>query len=136
MLVVYFSNVSENTHRFVQKLEQPALRLPVRAGDVSPQVTEPYVLILPTYGGGRDHRAGPKPVIEFLNAEAIPNFLRGVVACGNTNFGPAYCIAGDIVATKCDVPVLHRLEIFGLPEDVLAVETAIEKLTETEPVTS
>ncbi|EUA90551.1 nrdI Flavodoxin like family protein [Mycobacterium ulcerans str. Harvey] len=45
--LVYFSSVSENTHRFVQKLGLPATRIPLH-GRI--EVDEPYVLILPTYG--------------------------------------------------------------------------------------
>ena len=54
--LVYFSSVSENTHRFVQKLELPAIRIPLKERI---QVDEPYVLVLPTYGGG--HANGPDP---------------------------------------------------------------------------
>ena len=48
--LVYFSSVSENTHRFVEKLGRPATRIPLH-GRI--EVDEPYVLVLPTYGGGR-----------------------------------------------------------------------------------
>ena len=48
--LVYFSSVSENTHRFVQKLGIPATRIPLHGGI---EVNQPYVLVLPTYGGGR-----------------------------------------------------------------------------------
>lgn len=41
--LVYFSSVSENTHRFVEKLELPAIRIPLRDRI---QVDEPYVLVL------------------------------------------------------------------------------------------
>ena len=54
--LVYFSSVSENTHRFVEKLELPAIRIPLH-GPI--EVDEPYVLVLPTYGGG--HANGPDP---------------------------------------------------------------------------
>lgn len=126
MQIVYFSNVSENTHRFVQKLDRPALRLPVRAGDPSLEVVDPYVLILPTYGGGREGGAVPKQVIQFLNDEGNRSLIRGVVSAGNTNFGSTFALAGDIVAQKCAVPVLYKFEILGTPEDVLAVQTALE----------
>ena len=51
--LVYFSSVSENTHRFVEKLGLPAIRIPLH-GRI--EVDEPYVLVLPTYGGGRATR--------------------------------------------------------------------------------
>lgn len=94
--LVYFSSVSENTHRFVQKLGIPATRIPLH-GRI--EVDEPYVLILPTYGGGRANPgldAGgyvPKQVIAFLNNDHNRAQLRGVIAAGNTNFGAEFCYA-------------------------------------------
>ena len=123
--LVYFSSVSENTHRFVQKLGQPAIRIPLKGAI---QVDEPYVLILPTYGGGRangpDPEAGsyvPKQVIAFLNNEHNRSLLRGVIAAGNTNFGAEFCYAGDVVSRKCGVPYLYRFELMGTVDDVEAV---------------
>lgn len=42
--LVYFSSVSENTHRFVEKLGLPAVRIPLH-GRI--EVADPYVLVLP-----------------------------------------------------------------------------------------
>ena len=125
--LVYFSSVSGNTHRFVEKLGTPAVRIPLHAKDEPLIVHEPYVLILPTYGGGPDTRAVPKQVIKFLNVEENRSHLRGVIAAGNTNFGEAYGIAGDIVARKCQVPFLYRFELFGTPDDVTAVHDGLEQ---------
>ena len=119
--LVYFSSVSENTHRFVEKLGIPATRIPLH-GRI--EVDEPYVLVLPTYGGGRvtpdvnDGGYVPKQVIAFLNNQHNRSLLRGVIAAGNTNFGEAYCIAGDIIAAKCRVPYLYGFELMGTTEDV------------------
>lgn len=133
MDVVYFSSTSENTHRFVQKLSHPSSRIPLRAGDPSLEVSEPYVLVIPTYGGGRDSGAVPKQVIRFLNNEQNRSLIRGIVAGGNTNFGETYCLAGDIISQKCHVPVLHRFEILGTSDDVSHVETEIQKLEKESP---
>jgi protein involved in ribonucleotide reduction len=126
--LVYFSSVSENTHRFVQKLQLPATRIPLH-GRI--RVDEAYVLVLPTYGGGRatpDLNAGgyvPKQVIAFLNDEHNRSLLRGVIAAGNTNFGAEYCYAGDVVSRKCDVPYLYRFELMGTEDDVAAVRAGL-----------
>jgi protein involved in ribonucleotide reduction len=130
MNLVYFSSVSENTHRFVKKLEIPALRIPLRAApETSALVTEPFILITPTYGGGSRKGADvPKQVIRFLNQESNRNLLRGVIASGNTNFGADFCRAGDVVAQKCAVPVLHRFELLGTTEDVHTVQSIMEKI--------
>jgi protein involved in ribonucleotide reduction len=126
--LVYFSSVSENTHRFVQKLGLEATRIPLR-GPI--QVDEPYVLVLPTYGGGHatpDINVGgyvPKQVIAFLNDEHNRSLLRGVIAAGNTNFGAEFCYAGDVVSRKCGVPYLYRFELMGTDEDVQAVRAGL-----------
>jgi protein involved in ribonucleotide reduction len=108
--LVYFSSVSENTHRFVQKLEwseDRVTRIPLH-GRI--EVDEPYVLILPTYGGGRatpDINNGgyvPKQVIAFLNNEHNRSLIRGVIAAGNNNFGTEFAYAGNVISRKCAVP--------------------------------
>ena len=126
--LVYFSSVSENTHRFVQKLNLPALRIPLH-DDI--EVDDPYVLVLPTYGGG--HRrpdvtdAGyiPKRVIRFLNTEHTRMLLRGVIAGGNNDFGPEFCYAGEVISRKCGVPYLYRFELMGTAEDVETVRAGL-----------
>ena len=127
--LVYFSSVSENTHKFVQKLDLPAIRIPLKGGI---EVQDPYVLILPTYGGGRangpdpeDGSYVPKQVIAFLNNEHNRSLLRGVIAAGNTNFGAEFCYAGDVVSRKCGVPYLYRFELMGTVDDVEAVRAGL-----------
>jgi len=123
--LVYFSSVTNNTHRFVEKLGLPADRIPVRPADPFLRVDEEYVLVLPTYGGGNGRGAVPKQVIRFLNDEHNRSLIRGVIAAGNLNFGAGYCIAGDIVAAKCKVPYLYRFELMGTTEDVSRVREGL-----------
>lgn len=130
-MIVYFSSVSENTHRFVGKVGLPAQRIPVRRGQDPLRVDEPYVLVCPTYGGGRaDGGSGgyvPKQVIGFLNDPHNRALLRGVIAAGNTNFGEEFCRAGDVVAAKCGVPYLYRFELMGTEDDVLRVRAGLTR---------
>ena len=119
--------MSGNTHRFVEKLGLGAKRIPLYAKDEPLVVDEPYVLIVPTYGGGPDTKAVPKQVIRFLNDEHNRGLCRGVIAAGNTNFGEAYGLAGNIIAKKLQVPYLYRFELFGTPDDVTAVREGLEQ---------
>lgn len=113
-MIVYFSTASNNTHRFVEKLDLPAARIP----EAVP--TQPFVLITPTYSG-----AVPAPVIRFLNQEANRDLLLGVISSGNLNFGPDFGAAGRTIAAKCGVPHLYQFELTGTPEDVDEVREMI-----------
>lgn len=125
--LVYFSSASENTHRFITKLGRPAQRIPLRPKDEPITVTEPYVLVVPTYGGGEGKGAVPKQVVKFLNEERNRALLRGVIGAGNTNFGAAYCLASRKIAEKCSVPHLYRFELMGTADDVNAVAEGLEQ---------
>ncbi|AHI20928.1 MAG: class Ib ribonucleoside-diphosphate reductase assembly flavoprotein NrdI [Corynebacterium casei] len=123
MLVVYFSSVTDNTHRFVQKLGLPNVRIPLRLKDEPLVVNEPYVLVCPTYGGGvslthENSRPVPKQVIRFLNDEHNRSLIRAVIAGGNSNFGTDFGKAGEIISGKCKVPYVYRFEMMGNEEDV------------------
>jgi protein involved in ribonucleotide reduction len=128
--LVYFSSVSENTHRFVRKLglEQRGTavhRIPLRRTDSMLRARAPYVLVVPTYGGGNEGGSVPRQVVRFLNDRHNRALIRGVIAAGNTNFGEAYCLAGDIISAKCQVPYLYAFELLGTAEDVVRVRDGL-----------
>jgi protein involved in ribonucleotide reduction len=130
-LLVYFSSVSGNTKRFIEKLDARAVRIPLHQTDPALVVDEPFILVTPTYGGGQgrgeEKGAVPRQVIRFLNDERNRRLIRGVISAGNTNFGEHFCVAGDIISRKCNVPHLYRLEVFGTPEDVERVSEGLER---------
>ncbi len=125
--LVYFSSATENTKRFVERVGLPSERLPLRAKDPFVRVDYDYVLVVPTYGGGNLRGAVPKQVIKFLNDPENRSHCKGVISAGNTNFGTAYCLAGDIVAKKLNVPHLYKFELLGTPTDVSRVQEGLEK---------
>ena len=128
---MYFSSTSENTHRFVGKLGYRSARIPLRPKEAPLAVDEEYVLLVPTYGGGSVKGAVPKQVIKFLNDSHNRSLCRGVISSGNTNFGEAYCLAGDIIASKLNVPLLYRYELLGTPTDVVRVKEGLEDFWQT-----
>ena len=127
--LVYFSNVSENTKRFVEKLTDVGIRIPVRPGDARDLVVDrEYVLVVPTYGGGSESPAIPKSVKVFLNNPVNRDLLRGIIGTGNTNFGEHYCKAADMIAAKTGRPIIGRVELLGTPEDVEKIKYRLELL--------
>lgn len=125
--LIYFSSASDNTHRFVSKLPIHSARIPLLTSDETLYAHSPFVLVLPTYGGISGKGAVPRQVIKFLNVEENRRLLRGVIGAGNTNFGETYCLAADVIAAKCGVPVLYRFELMGTSEDVDRVTKGLEE---------
>jgi protein involved in ribonucleotide reduction len=130
-LIVYFSSSSENTHRFVQRLGLPAVRIPLNERERI-QVDEPYILIVPSYGGGGGRR-GAASGDPLLNDPHNRQLIRGVIAAGNRNFGDAYGRAGDVIAQKCGVPYLYRFELMGTPQDVDNVRKGVSEFWQRQP---
>ncbi|WP_105605491.1 class Ib ribonucleoside-diphosphate reductase assembly flavoprotein NrdI [Cronobacter sakazakii] len=124
--LIYFSSRSENTHRFIARLGLPAARIPLEDRERL-RADEPYILVVPTYGGGGTAGAVPRQVIRFLNDEHNRALLRGVIAAGNRNFGEGYCRAGDIIAHKCQVPFLYRFELMGTGQDIDNVRKGVSE---------
>ena len=120
--IVYFSNYSGNTKRFVEKLGLELIRIPIKDFDNPIIVSDRYVLFVPTYGGGSENHAIPRQVRSFLNVESNRQKMVAVVGLGNTNFGEDYCKAADMIAAKTGVPILGRVEIFGTEEDTITIK--------------
>jgi protein involved in ribonucleotide reduction len=125
--LVYFSSASANTHRFVQALGLPAQRLPIESDDPLPVIDGPFILVTPTFADGEGRNAVPKQVIRLLNDAGKRSLLRGVIAGGNRNFGETFALAGEVIAKKCNVPVLYRFELAGTQTDIARVQTGLEK---------
>lgn len=135
--IVYYSNFSGNTHRFVQKLGLPSTRIPNEwRGEEPFMAVKPYVLVVPTYGGHRGSRQVPKQVVDFLNIKKNRDLLKGVIGTGNTNFGDTYCKAAERISAKLGVPLLYRVELLGTPDDVEQVLERLEQLWTTTAITN
>ena len=135
--IVYFSNYSGNTKRFVEKINDGSFtdyRIPIDSRDepVHTITSDPYILFVPTYGGGSDRSAIPRQVRRFLNVPENRDLLRGVVGFGNTNFGEHFCKAADLISQKTGVPIVARVEIFGTEDDVTKVKERMRMLYDNE----
>ena len=126
--IVYFSNYSGNTKRFVEKLDRESFQIPIDDSQELLLEDGKYVLFAPTYGGGSVKSAIPRQVKKFLNVESNRKKIIGVVGFGNTNFGEHYCKAADLIADKLHILVLGRVEIFGTEEDVNKINERLAML--------
>ncbi|WP_455477265.1 class Ib ribonucleoside-diphosphate reductase assembly flavoprotein NrdI [Bartonella sp. B41] len=124
-LLVYYSSVTGNTKHFVSHIfGQRLLKISKKKSPLL--VSEPYVLVVPTYADGEGRMAVPKAVIHFLNETENRKLIRGVIGGGNRNFGRNYNLASKIIAEKCLVPCLYRFEMRGTDEDITRVKKGLE----------
>ena len=131
-ILVYFSSSSENTQRFIERLGMPAVRIPLNERERI-RVDVPYILVVPSYGGGGTAGAVPRQVIRFLNDQHNRALIRGVIASGNRNFGEAYGRAGDVISQKCGVPYLYRIELKGTQQDNENVRKGVSECWQRQP---
>ncbi|WP_252735603.1 class Ib ribonucleoside-diphosphate reductase assembly flavoprotein NrdI [Celeribacter halophilus] len=126
--IVYYSSSSENTVRFIDRLGLPAKRIPISPKDENPVIDRPFVLICPTYADGEGRGAVPKQVIRLLNDPANRALIKGVIGTGNRNFGTLFASSGDVIARKCNVPLLYKFELAGFDDDIARVRSGLEKM--------
>jgi protein involved in ribonucleotide reduction len=130
--LVYYSSATGNTARLVAALGTDAMRIPIRPSAPMPTPARPFVLISPTFADGAGRGAVPKQVIRFLNIPAHRALLRGVIGAGNRNFGTNFALAGDVIADKCNVPVLTRFELAGTDLDIARIRDGLDKFWRTQ----
>jgi len=118
MKIIYASRTG-NVEMFINKLGINDT-LQIETGQEI--VVEDYVIVTYTDGYGEV----PEEVEEFLANN--PNFLRGVAASGDHDYGEAYCLAADVIADTYGVPILGKFEFDGTDGDVTAFLEELSKL--------
>ncbi|ENM5731248.1 class Ib ribonucleoside-diphosphate reductase assembly flavoprotein NrdI [Vibrio mimicus] len=126
-LLVYYSSASGNTQRFITKLGLPALRIPIGVEQPLPEITEPFVLVCPTYADGHGRGAVPQEVIRLLKHPLARQNIKGVIGSGNRNFGHLFACSGKIVARNCQVPLLYQFELAGTDKELREVSSRLQQ---------
>ncbi|KAA8750172.1 class Ib ribonucleoside-diphosphate reductase assembly flavoprotein NrdI [Paenibacillus sp. UASWS1643] len=106
MLIVYASRTG-NVGLFARRLPYPTLKLTTEL-----RVDEPYILVTYT------DKIGEVPAKTRAFLTHNNEYLRGVAASGNRNFGPAYALAADQISNQYGVPIVCKFELAGTPTDI------------------
>ncbi|WP_445487947.1 class Ib ribonucleoside-diphosphate reductase assembly flavoprotein NrdI [Niallia sp. 03133] len=121
MLLIVFDSKTGNVRRFVHKLGFPENKeIELKAGL---KVYEPYILVTYTTGMGQV----PPSTLDFLKSN--PNNLYAVVASGNKNWGQNFALSANKISTMYGVPILHKFEMSGMPEDVEIVRERVQNIS-------
>ncbi|SDB87667.1 class Ib ribonucleoside-diphosphate reductase assembly flavoprotein NrdI [Shouchella lonarensis] len=113
-----FASKTGNVRRFVDKLSF----LDCQPLQSTLQVDKPFILITYTTGFGDI----PLEVRHFLKNNH--HFLRGVAASGNRIWGNRFAKSADTISQMYHVPVLHKFELSGTPNDVAIFSQEVEAL--------
>ncbi len=111
MRVVYASRTG-NVENIISRLN---VSNPLKIEDGSETINENYILFTYTDGYGDT----PQEVEEFLSNNS--NYLKGVIASGDTSYGEAFCKSGDNISEQYNVPFLYKVENAGTQDDILSI---------------
>ena len=75
-------------------------------------INEPFIIMTGTINFGE----APLPVLNFLSHNS--EYLKGVIASGNRNWGPNFSKAGDVIAEKYNVPLIMKFELRGSQKQI------------------
>ena len=103
---VYYYSFTGNIRRFIANAG-------IEAQPISAilTVSKPFVLVTNTLGFGEV----PAPVDAFLRNNH--EYLVAVAGSGDRNWGQNFGKAADLISEKYNVPILHKFEKSGTPED-------------------
>lgn len=110
-----------NTERFINRLSYPHTGFNLNQKAIPP-VGEPVVLVVPSY----QHE---DEVVADFCVDRWQDVV-GVIGVGNRAFGGRFCWAARNAAVLSDSQLLARVEVFGTPEEVSAVNDKLNKLDE------
>ena len=127
-LVVYFSSISGNTHKFVEKLQARNVRLPLRTKDETPVMHEPYVLCVPTYGKPEGAGNVPPQVVKFLEQRREPSPASRRYRIREIQTSDLSSESQQILWRRNAMfPLLFKFELMGTPSDVEKVNKGLEE---------
>ena len=117
-MLVVFDSKTGNNKRFVEKLGIDSI-------GIEPDliIQTPYVLITYTTGFGE----APITTMEFLKLNH--SYLKGIAASGNKAWGDNFARSAEVISKMYNVPILHRWEMSGMPEDVEIFKERVQKIS-------
>ena len=127
-MIIFFDTRTGNNRRFADQLLQQidslglSEQLTIQQLQPSTLVEEPFVCITYTTGMGMV----PATTSTFL--EANHSYLHGIAASGNKIWGDNFAISADKLARLYRVPLLHKWEMSGMPEDVEIFMERVQKI--------
>ena len=98
--------------------------------DPSLEMTEPYILIVPTYDA-----AVLALIQEFVEYQDNQKHLVGVAGSGNKAFGGDYIWTAKQIASEYGVPLVFDFEFRGTSQDIIMFKREVELIAESKTTT-
>jgi protein involved in ribonucleotide reduction len=119
-LLIVFDSKTGNVNRFTKKLGLECVQ--IDASLIEQKINEPFILVTYTTGFG----SVPPTTLDFLESNHVN--LQGVAASGNKNWGQNFAISADKISSMYGVPILHKFEMSGMPEDVEILKERVQNI--------
>jgi|SRR6185437_2389856 len=118
-MIVYASRTN-NVKSVSKKLEaSDILCVDIKSTE---NVTTPFFIFTYTDKIGE----APEHVLDFLYLNE--EFLKGVIASGNVNFGASFCLSADKISKEFNVPIIKKLDLRGSSNDLKDIINSYNKI--------
>lgn len=123
--IVYYSQTGQ-TKKFVEKIKN-AEAIEITPTDFDIEVTEPYILVMPSY------ETNVHPIVidtaaDFLETADNIAYCKGLFGAGNRNFAELFATTARTLAKEYNLPLLHTFEFQGSPLDIKKMEEELLKI--------
>lgn len=115
---IYYYSTTGNCKAFMRRTGQKNYE---SIENVTQKVNEPYIIVTGTIRFGE----APEQVLEFIDNNR--EYLQGVAASGNRNWGPNFAKAADVIAEKYNVPIISKFELRGQDKEVKQFNERIDE---------
>lgn len=119
-MYIYYDSRTGNVERFVQKLKACRNWHFVKITDSLTPEGEGHLITYTTNFG-----EVPRSTVRFM--ERHGHRIKSVSSSGNRNWGEAFAVAADKIATQYHIPLLLKFELSGLPQEVDILINRIEE---------
>lgn len=121
-MYIYYDSRTGNVERFVQKLKARRNWHFVKISDsLTPEESGHLITYTTNFG------EIPRSTLRFMERHA--HAIKSVSSSGNRNWGQAFAVAADKIATQYEIPLLLKFELSGLPQEVDLLINRIEEIS-------
>lgn len=121
MCKVVYLTLTGNTKRLIKKINAESIELNDLTVDIP--IDDDFILIVPSYEKDFTYIA-----YDFLSYEDNCKKCKGIIGCGNLNFGDLFCYSAIDLSKKFNIPIIRNVEYSGNNKDIEIIQRELDSI--------